>query len=663
MLSLPEPLQDAVVRSAVLRGAARTSALHPRLYTPDHVRVPDSGAVSSLLAHLPPALHACVVRACVRTGTELYLPLAGLTAAAIASVAQCLPLRQIVLSAAFPELQGGAPPPPRNMRSERAYDMSPIIARLPGITRLTLHGAGLPAQASPSSTFQLRQLLCLDLSYSSGRAAELVLALPMPHLRTLSLSHLQGEWPTLAADVARLTSLRVLSLASARLSLDTRVAVADILPQLSRLRSLNLSHWRLPCHIAQRMSQFWPQLPSLEHLVMVSIYQDPVRSPQVNESAEAGAPLCNLYLCKRLRDLDVSGIPLETQRLFPIRNNPPAQLTAMHLAQKQVLGAPPMVAALLKAEVVEQISSLARLNVSGFAACTEAALIIAGAASETLTHLELSSPLNKLHAAPPDFAQLGVLCGLRALRMNSVDWHAQGVPAAAVADTLAAMPQLRELLITVPADALRRASWLQEALAGVAADLEILRLSGPLLAQPGAPPAHAHTSVQGLAVCALGNAVQDTEAHGTAAGYATEGSAHSSDDMQHSASVGPGSGTSSSLIWAAASGGSGGDELAAGAAVSPTAGVDSVREQPPPAHNPLAGTLISVGVPCFAALRLLAISDKPSQGLATAAGLASRVRIVHHSAIESTVQDVHGAVPCWDERTDDVMAMHARYAA
>ena len=570
VLSLPEPLQDAVMRGAVLCANARTNAIHPRLHLPDHVRVPHSGVVASLLAHLPCALHACVVRACVRAGTELYLPLAGLTAAAIVGVAECLPLPQSVLSAAFPELQGGAPAPlpPLSERKMHTCDVLRILAQLPGITRLTLHGATLSAPSLHPSAFQLQQLLCLDLTYSSGRAAELVLACAMPQLRTLSLSHIQGEWPTLAADVARLTTLRVLSLAGAQLSLDARLTVADALLQLPRLRSLNVSQWRLPSHMAKHLSRVLPHLPTLEHLVMVGTYQDAVCVPGDNAGPEIGSQ-CLLGLCKHLRDLDVSDIAVESRRLIHMCDGQGTQLTALHLAQKQVLGAPPTIAGIMMAQVLLPLRSLARLTVSGFAACTEAALMVAAAAPETLTHLELCSPLNKLHAAPPDFAQLGVLCGLRALRMSNVDWHAQGVPAAAVADTLAAMPQLRELLITVPADALGRASWLQEALAGVATDLDILRLSGPLLGQPGAPAA----------------------------------------------------------------------------------------------HTTLADMLVSVGVRRLTALRLLAVSDEPTPGLTAAAGLAAGVRVVHHSETECAVDDVHGAIACWDVHDGDVMAMHERYAA
>ena len=448
VLSLPELLQDTVMRGAVLCTVARTNAVHPRLQTPDHERVPHSGVVTSLLAHLPCALHASVVRACVRAGTEMYLPLAGLTAAAIASVAECLPLPQSVLSAAFPELQGGAPASlsPLSECKMHTCNVLPILAKLPGITRLTLHGASLSTPSLHSPQLQLQQLVCLDLSYSHACAAELILAHAMPQLRTLSLSRMQGEWPTLAADVARLTTLRVLSLASAQLSLDARLAVANILLQLTRLRSLNLSQWRLPSHVANHVSQILPQMPCLERLVMVSTYQD-ICVPGDNAGAEEGTH-CDLSLCKHLQDLDVSDISVESRRLIHMRDDAPTQLTALHLAQKQVLGAPPTIPGIMMARALLPLRSLARLTVSGFAACTEAALMVAAAAPETLTHLELSSPLNKLHAAPPEFAQLGVLRGLRALRMSNVDWHAQGVPAAAVADALAAMRHLRELLIS-----------------------------------------------------------------------------------------------------------------------------------------------------------------------------------------------------------------------
>ena len=558
------------MRGAVLCTVARTNAIHPRLHTPDHVRVPHSGVVASLLAHLPCALHACVVRACVRAGTELYLPLAGLTAAAIAGVAECLPLPQSVLSAAFPELQGGAPAPlsPLSKCKVHTCNVSPILAKLPGITCLTLHGASLSAPSLHPSAFQLQQLLCLDLSYSHACAAELVLTRAMPQLRTLSLSHIRGDWPTLAADVARLTTLRVLSLAGAQLSLDARLALADALLQLPRLRSLNLSQWRLPSHMAKHLSHILPQMPCLEHLVMVSTYQDPVCIPGGNACPEEG-PGCVLSLCKHLRDIDLSDISIESQRLIHMRDDPPTQLTALHLAQKQVLGAPPTIAGIMMAQALLPLRSLARLTVSGFAACTEAALMVAAAAPETLTHLDLSSPLNKLHSAAPDFAQLEVLRGLRVLRMSNVDWHAQGVPAVAIADALAAMRQLRELLITVPADAPSRVRWLQEALVGVATDLDILRLLGTLLAPPDATAA----------------------------------------------------------------------------------------------HSSLADTLVSIEVRRLTALRLLAITDEPTPGLTTAAGLAEGVRVVHHTETESTVDDVHGAIACWDVQNDDVMAMHERYAA
>ena len=560
------------MRHLVLCVVARPNALHPRLHSPGQIQVPDSGAVASLLISLPRALHVCVVRVCVRAGSELYLPLAGLTPAAITSVAQCLPIPHPVLSVALPELQGGAPPPspPLDEPDEHMCDVSPILARLPGITRLSLHEARLPTLARASSTFQLQELLCLDLSYSSGRVAELFLARPMPQLRTLSLSHLQGEWATLAADVARLTTLRVLSLASARLSLDARVAVSDILLQLPRLRSLNLSQWRLPSHLAKRGSRLLPQMPSLEHLVMACTCSDALRLPRDNASPEEGTPYCNLSLCKPLRDLDVSGIPLEHVRLLQMREDAQTQLTALHMAQKQVLGGTPESAAYLMASILEQMSRLARLNLSGFVASSHAALMVAEAAPETLTHLELCSPLNKRDTAPPpEFAQLGKLRSLCGLRMSNVDWHAQGVPAAEVAGVLAAMPQLRELLITVPAEAPSRASWLKTALAGVAADLDILRLSGPLLGQPG------------------------------------------------------------------------------GAA----------------AHSTLADMLVSIGVRRLTALRLLAVSDEPAPGLTAVARLAEGVRVVHHSETESTADDVHGAIACWDVHNDDVMAMHERYAA
>jgi hypothetical protein len=67
------------------------------------------------------------------------------------------------------------------------------------------------------------------------------------------------------------------------------------------------------------------------------------------------------------------------------------------------------------------LPQLRRLTLSGFAACSEAALSAASAAT-ALTYLDLSAPLNRVnHSRPLDFAQLAALRELRALRMLNVD--------------------------------------------------------------------------------------------------------------------------------------------------------------------------------------------------------------------------------------------------
>ena len=215
----------------------------------------------------------------------------------------------------------------------------------------------------------------------------------MPHLRSLSLSHAQGDWPTAADDIARLTSLRVLSLASARLSLDARSAIVDSLQQLPHLRSLNLSQWRLPSHVVVRVFQTLPHMSAIEHLVLVGMMQDAVRQPDDGAGSEEG-PHRVFSACKQLRSLDLSSNPIESRRLM--HASLVTQLTALHMAQNHVLGAPPTLAVLVLLPALQQDRDLVRLTIGGFAACTEAALMVAGAAPATLTYLELSSPLNKL---------------------------------------------------------------------------------------------------------------------------------------------------------------------------------------------------------------------------------------------------------------------------
>ena len=225
--------------------------------------------------------------------------------------------------------------------------------------------------------------------------------------------------------------------------------------------------------------------------------------------------------------------------------------------------------------------------------------------------------------------------------MSNVDWHAQGVPAAAVSDVLAQMPRLHELLVTVPTDGSNRASWLREALAGCSVKLEILRLSGTLLVQTGA--AYAHSGLRGAgegaggpAVGAAGSTIEharanDSEDDEAVAGHDAERTVSNTIVRLKPETEGSGSGT-------------------------------SMREEPQTANSPLADMLVSVGIARFTSLRMLAICDALTPGLSAAAGLADTVRAVHHSEIVVTMHDVHGAIVFWDEHNDDLMALHERYA-
>jgi hypothetical protein len=86
---------------------------------------------------------------------------------------------------------------------------------------------------------------------------------------------------------------------------------------------------------------------------------------------------------------------------------------------------------------------------------------------------------------------LAALTDLRVLRMAGMDWRAQGVSAAVFAEVFAAMQELDELWLAVPAGS-GHLVWVREALAGASITLQRLHFSGLL----------DHRSTQGLATTA-----------------------------------------------------------------------------------------------------------------------------------------------------------------
>jgi hypothetical protein len=474
VLDLPGSLQDTILDRAVVTDAVASASVLPRPSLARSFRVPSAGAAMLLATALPAALRPAVARACVRCG-ELYLPLSGLTAAGVAALALHMPGDAQITAATFPLLRGGEPPPPQAPRTSAptTVDVSPLLAALTGLTRLTIQGAW-PAKSEPefAEALPLQHLQHLDLSHCNARFVNAVLPLAPPSLRLLNLHGVLLATAETAAHVARLTGLRVLSLEA----LKTRelAAFIDVVPTLRQLRYISAADWT--ANASQRRGLFMAIRANLQELRHIdfwwarqnqSVSADPIAIPSGTEETRWPA---------HLRVVDHSGFQAEAQKLLLGYTLP--RLTELYGGHQQVFGVPPPLAGALMARKVSACPSLKRLSLAGFLACSEAALSVAAAAT-ALTFLDLSAPLNKLQAAPLDIAPLAALAGLRVLRLAGTDWRAQGVAAAAFAEVFAAMKALEELWLGVPCSH-GHLEWVRDALGGAPATVQRLCFSGLL---------------------------------------------------------------------------------------------------------------------------------------------------------------------------------------
>jgi hypothetical protein len=490
LLELPVALQDAVVARAVIRDPVPLASVLPRPSLLDPIRVPSSAVATPLLSHLPITLHPAVARAYARGG-ELYLPMRDLSAAGVSALAAQLSAGTPVTAATLPHQPGGLTPhathqaegiyppqyvvpaarPPQPVLAP-TVDISPLLAPLSGLTRLTIQAAcPQPGESALAAPLRLQQLRHLDIAYSSAHFAEALLPLAPRALRLLNVDGLVGGTAETAAAIARLTDLRVLS--AEELRTDAVDSFIGMLRALRQLRFVNAAEWPVSTNQqAQQIAVIRWELPNVQHVEFAKSFQHVVgvdTEPKPEFASSAWPP--------RLREIDASGFTAEAQQMaltFTVTS-----LTALRAAHIQVLGVAPTLAGALFARRVRDMPSLRHLSLAGFAACSEAALQVAAAAT-ALTFLDLSAPLNKLQAAPLDayVTQLASLKHLRVLRAATTDWRAQGVSAAAFADAFAGM-DLHEVWIGVPGGP-GQLEWVRDALAGAPATLRRLRFCGLL---------------------------------------------------------------------------------------------------------------------------------------------------------------------------------------
>ena len=237
-------------------------------------------------------------------------------------------------------------------------------------------------------------------------------------------------------------------------------------------------------------------------------------------------------IVRRLQDLDLSGVVIEAHSLLALQKL--TNLTALYLSQMRVLSAKPLLAGLLLARAVAPLTTLQRVALGSFASSSEAALAGAGAlCPHALTFLDIGGALNKCTTGALDFEALAALTGLQELRSVHASWWAQGVPASAVANVLAAMPNLSCLALSVP-EAESGVAWVAAALAAVSDGLRVLCLKGAL----SSTAAQDDSSAAGMAGVQrnndahAGNAGNSRHVHGQRAANGSGTDGHTQDNAR-----------------------------------------------------------------------------------------------------------------------------------